>query len=109
MTYVKPSTTLQTGGGPQASSDSEILVVDGNGTGGFGQAVQAANNGYGVVGTDGTNTFEILDALPLGRTAVQESIERASNIDFAAEDFLTSGEINSLDDGNYQQAGSDQT
>ena len=108
MTYVKPTTSLSTSGGPQASSDSEILVVDGvNAT--FGTVVQASSAGYGVIGNDGTNTFEVLDAMPMGRAATQTSIEAASNIDFANEDYLASGEISGLADGAYHQAGSDQT
>ncbi len=108
MTYVKPTTNLSTSGGPQASSDSDILVVDGvNAT--FGTAVQVSSAGYGVTGNDGTNTFEVLDAMPMGRAATQNSIEAASNVNFANEDFLTSGEISSLADGAYHQAGSDQT
>ena len=45
----------------------------------------------------------------MGRAATQNSIEAASNVNFANEDFLTSGEISSLADGAYHQAGSDQT
>lgn len=109
MTYVKPSTKLSTASGPQASSDSDVLVVDGVNAA-FGTAVQASAAGYGVTGTDGTNTHEILDAMPLGRAAVQLAVEAGNSaIDFASEDFLTSGEISSLDDTNNHIATSDLT
>lgn len=109
MTYVKPSTKLSTSSGPQASSDSDVLVVDGvNAT--FGTAVQVSVAGYGVTGTDGTNTHEILDAMPMGRAATQNSIEAGNPaINFASEDFLTSGEISSLADSNNHAATSDLT
>ena len=109
MTYVKPTTKLSTSGGPQASSDSDVLVVDGVNAA-FGTAVQASAAGYGVTGTDGTNTHEILDAMPLGRAAVQLAVEAGNPaINFASEDFLTSGEISSLDDSNNHIATSDLT
>jgi hypothetical protein len=115
MTYVKPTTKLSTASGPQASSDSDVLVVDGvNAT--FGTAVQASAAGFGVTGTDGTNTHEILDALPLGRAAVQLAVEAGSAdtdggraVDFASQDFLTSSDIAALDDSNNHIATSDLT
>lgn len=110
MTYVKPSTKISTASGPQASSDSDVLVVDGKGTGNFGAPVQVSIAGYGVTGTDGTNTHEILDAMPMGRAATQNSIEAGNAaINFANEDYLTSGEITALADSNNHAATSDLT
>ncbi len=109
MTYVKPSTKLSTASGPQASSDSDVLVVDGvNAT--FGTAVQVSVAGYGVTGTDGTNTHEILDAMPMGRAATQNSIEAGNSaINFANEDYLTNSEVNALADTAQHAATSDLT
>lgn len=109
MTYVKPSTKLSTASGPQSSSDSDVLVVDGVNAA-FGTAVQASVAGYGVTGTDGTNTHEILDAMPLGRAATQLAVEAGNPaINFASEDFLTGSEISSLDDSGQHAATSDLT
>lgn len=98
MTYVIPDT----------SGNNNQTCIDGKGVA-FGAAVQASAAGFGVTGTDGTNTHEILDAMPLGRAAVQESVEAASTVDFATQDFLTTVEIAALDDSTEEEATSDLT
>lgn len=107
MPYVKPGTNIsQTG--PAQSSDSDYLAVDGVSVT-FGTAVQASNAGFGVVDPN-TGTFEVLDALPLGRQSTQLSIEAGSDIDFASNvDFLTAGEIAASTGKIKEGAGSDLT
>ena len=80
MPYVKPRTD-QTG-------HSHVDGVSPT----FATAVQASNAGYGVVDPN-TGTFEVLDALPLGRQVTQLAVESGSTVDFATEDFLTTAEI----------------
>ena len=74
----------------------------------FGTTVEASAAGYGVRRTvKGVEVFEVLDALPLGRAAVQTAIEAGSTalagtvggaaagftaIDFATADYITSAE-----------------
>ena len=64
-------------------------------TGQTAEPIQVTAGGFGVLDPY-TGTIEILDALPLGRAAVQESIERGSTVDFATEDFLTETEVDTL-------------
>lgn len=98
MTYVRPD----------ASGTNDQTAIDGKGAA-FGAAVQASAAGFGVTGTDGTNTHEILDALPMNRAATQNSIEAASTVDFSTQDLLTSGEISSLADSRAHATTSDLT
>ena len=93
---------------PDASGTNDQTAIDGKGVA-FGAAVQASAAGFGVTGTDGTNTHEILDALPLGRASTQNSIEAGSTVDFATQDLLTSVEIAALADSNNHIATSDLT
>jgi hypothetical protein len=82
-------------------------------TGTFGSAVQASKGGFGVIDPY-TGTFEVLDALPLGKQSVQLAVEAGSAavaatvgggaagftaIDFATQDLLTTAEIDALGDG----------
>lgn len=103
MAYIKPG-TLPTGN-KGVSSDSDYLAVDltvpktGTGaatisaTGLNGAAVQATKAGFGVVDPY-TGEIEILDALPLGRAAVQLKVEGSANdVNFATQDFLTATEV----------------
>ena len=106
MPYVKPGTTVSSVG-PADSSDSDYLAVDGVSPT-FGTAVQASNAGYGVIDPN-TGTFEVLDALPLGRQAAQLAVEAGSQIDFATEDFLTTAEITASSGKIKEGAGSDLT
>jgi hypothetical protein len=72
----------------------------------FGTAIEATKGGFGVKRPDGT--FEILDALPLGRASVQLAVEAGSAataamvgpaaagfvaIDFATADYVTAAEV----------------
>ena len=74
----------------------------------FNTNVEVTKGGFGVRRSDGT--FEILDALPLGRAAIQLSVERGSTataamagpgaagftaINFATANYVTAGEIDS--------------
>ena len=93
---------------PDASGTNDQTAIDGKGVA-FGAAVQASAAGFGVTGTDGTNTHEILDAMPMNRAATQNSIEAASTVDFASQDLLTGSEISSLDDSGQHAATSDLT
>lgn len=75
----------------------------------FGTAVEATTGGFGVLRPDGT--FEILDALPLGRASVQAAVEAGSAalvaavdsgagftaIDFATQDYVTVAEVGDSD------------
>ena len=69
----------------------------------FATAVEASSSGFGVKHANGT--FEVLDALPLGRQAAQLAVEAGSvataaitgagftAVDFAAADYITAGEV----------------
>lgn len=96
MAYVKPRTD-QTG-------HSHVDGVSPT----FATDVQASNAGYGVIDPN-TGTFEVLDALPLGRQVTQLSIESASTVDFATEDFLTTAEIAAASGKIKEGAGADLT
>ena len=78
----------------------------------FGVAVEASAGGFGIRRTvKGVETFEVLDAMPLNRAAVQEAVEAGSAlthgttaagfaaIDFASADLLTQAEVNAADGG----------
>ena len=96
MAYVKPRTD-QTG---HSSVDGVSPT--------FATAVQASNAGFGVVDPN-TGTFEVLDALPLGRQAAQLAVEAGSTVDFATEDFLTDAEVGASARKIKEGAGSDLT
>ena len=106
MAYVKPGTSTDLYGHPGSSAD-DYLAVDGKAIP-LGTAVQASNAGYGVIDPS-TGTFEVLDALPLGRQAAQLAIESASTVDFATEDFLTAAEITASNGKIKLGAGADLT
>jgi hypothetical protein len=93
---------------PDASGTNDQTAIDGKGVA-FGAAVQASAAGFGVTGTDGTNTHEILDAMPMNRAATQNSIEAASTVDFSTQDLLTGSEISALADTAQHAATSDLT
>lgn len=86
MAYVKPSTVTTNPG----------LAVDGK-VPPFTTTVEVSKAGFGTV-DPATGTFEVLDALPLGRQNIQLAVEtgsagQATVVDFASEDFLTNAEI----------------
>ena len=86
MAYVKPGT----------ATNSEAIAVDGV-VPPHATAVEVSKAGFGVVDPY-TGTFEVLDALPLGRQNIQLSVEAGSAtaptvVNFATEDFLTNAEI----------------
>ena len=54
--------------------------------------VQASAAGFGVLDPH-TGYFEVLDALPLKRQSVQNSIQRSSSVNFTIVDYLTGDEI----------------
>lgn len=85
MPYVKPRTD-QTG---HSSVDGKDVP--------FATAVEATAGGFGVVNPH-TNTFEVLDAVPLGRQSVQLAIEAGSTEDFATIDYVTPTEADALAD-----------
>jgi hypothetical protein len=85
MAYVKPRTD-QTG---HSSVDGKDVA--------FGTDVEATAGGFGVVNPH-TNTFEVLDALPLGRQSVQLAVEAGSTEDFATLDYITAVEADALAD-----------
>lgn len=93
---------------PDASGTNDQTAIDGKGVA-FGAAVQASAAGFGVTGTDGTNTHEILDAMPMNRAATQNSIEAGSTVDMSTQDLLTSVEIAALADSGQHAATSDLT
>lgn len=107
MAYVKPGTSASNVGTAH-SSDSDYLAIDGVAVP-FNTAVQATNAGFGVIDLN-TGTFEVLDAIPLGRQAAQIAIETASDINFASNvDFLDAAEITASAGKIKEGAGADLT
>jgi hypothetical protein len=92
---------------PTRSDRTKYSSVDGKFPA-FNTNVEVTKGGFGVRRPDGT--FEILDALPLGRASAQLSVERGSTataamagpaaagftaINFATANFVTASEIDS--------------
>jgi hypothetical protein len=92
---------------PQRTDATKYGVVDGVYPA-FGEPLQVSKGGFGVVNPDGT--FEVLDALPLGRANIQRSVELGSAalvadsdqgpykagfvaVDFATADYITADEV----------------
>ena len=89
------------------TDQTKYSAVDGK-VDAFGVAVEASAGGFGIKRTvKGVSTFEVLDALPLNRAAVQLAVEAGSArvagtvggaaagftaIDFATVDQLTAAE-----------------
>lgn len=93
MAYIKPTANRSTAGGPIASSDSDYLFVDGKDPQ-FEAKMYATQTGIGV--KDSKGQIEIVDALPMSRSAVRTSmgwsdadsdlylVNDSDNSDFAA-------------------------
>ena len=71
MAYIKPTANRSTAGGPQASSDSDFLFVDGVDPS-FEAKLYATQAGIGV--KDSKGQIEIVDALPMSRAGVRTSM-----------------------------------
>lgn len=89
---------------PTRTDASKYSAVDGVFPA-FGTTIEVSKGGFGVKRPDGT--FEILDAMPLGRQKIQLAVELGSlatvaatdsdagftAIDFATADYVTAAEI----------------
>ena len=99
MAYVKPGTTENLGIDqiqPDLGTGAAGISISGQTL----EPIQVSKAGFGIIDPY-TGTFEVLDALPLGRAAAQVSVEKGSaaavtTVDFATEDFLTAGEASAL-------------
>jgi hypothetical protein len=89
---------------PTRTDETKHSSVDGKFPA-FNTAVEVSKGGFGVKRADGT--FEILDALPLGRARIQLAVERGSQktvavtdsdagftaINFATANYITAAEV----------------